>query len=267
MRQYPKAKKSLGQNFLVDDNIRRKIIADCNICSSDTVLEIGPGLGALTRGLVKVAKKVSAVEKDKSLYEYLKEEFKDHSNLYLIHEDILKYFLGETKTKVIGNIPYNIASPLLEHLIRQKHNISRIFMTIQKELAQRMIAQAGSKDYSAFSLFIQYHTEPKILFPIKRTCFRPQPKVDSCFIELGIPRQPVLQVKNEKLLFQIIHICFNQRRKMITNTLKEFLGKSSLDELYAVAAIDPTVRPEQLSLQDFSFITDFIWKKRKTGVV
>ncbi|MFC1703993.1 16S rRNA (adenine(1518)-N(6)/adenine(1519)-N(6))-dimethyltransferase RsmA [Candidatus Omnitrophota bacterium] len=260
MTSYIPAKKSLGQNFLVDGNMRRKIIAACNVKKTDTVVEIGPGKGALTQDLAHFAKKVIAVEKDTRLFEYLKLAFNDVSNLILVNQDMLKFNITEKRTKVIGNIPYNITSPLIEHLINQKEKISEIFLCVQKELAVRMVATPGSKDYSAFSLFVQYFTLPDLLFSIKNSCFRPQPKVDSCFMNLKVRKKPSVTVLNEILLFVFIRESFNRRRKMILNTLKEFLDKKGLAELARTTNIDTTIRPDRLSINDFARIANFIFK-------
>ena len=252
------AKKSLGQNFLTDDNIKRKIIKVCQLTHSDNVLEIGPGTGVLTREIVKIAKTVTAVEKDTRLCEQLVGLLDDYKNLTLINEDILKFELTQKNTKVIGNIPYNISSPIIEHLICQKEKISEIYISLQKELAQRIVAKPGGKDCGSFSLFVQYHTLPSIKFIIKRGCFRPQPNVDSAFLELKIRKTPPVKVKDEELFFRIIRAAFGQRRKMISNTLKKFIDIEKLEDLFSKTGINSQIRPEKLGLEDFAKITNFI---------
>ncbi len=241
-------KKHLGQNFLTDNHIKTKIIAACQLENDDNVLEIGPGKGILTQEIVTSVKSVIAVEKDKKLFEYLEGKLKDYKNLTLINEDILKFKLKQNNTKVIGNIPYNISSPLIEHLINQKQKICSIFISLQKELAERIVATPGSKVYGSFSLFVQYHTEPQIKFFIKKGSFHPSPKVDSAFVELKIREIPSVKVKNEELLFKIIRTSFNQRRKMISNTLKRFLSADKISQI----GIEPSKRPEQLGLEEFA---------------
>ncbi|MFH1655900.1 MAG: 16S rRNA (adenine(1518)-N(6)/adenine(1519)-N(6))-dimethyltransferase RsmA [Candidatus Omnitrophota bacterium] len=250
------AKKSLGQNFLSDDNIKRKIIHACQLSKDDFVLEIGPGLGALTKDIAIGVKSITAVEKDVRLCGHLVILLDDYKNLILINEDILKFKITQKNTKVVGNIPYNISSPIIEHLINQRDKISVIYISLQKELARRIIAKPGGKDYSSFSLFVQYYTIPEIKFIIKRGSFKPQPKVDSAFVELIVRKVPAVKVKNEELLFRIIRACFNQRRKMISNTLRDFVRADKISQI----DIDQNCRPEELSLQDFAKIADFVVK-------
>jgi len=252
------AKKSLGQNFLTDDNIKRKIIQACQLSKTDFVLEIGPGLGALTKEISKRVKSVIAVEKDTRLCGHLTNLLDEYKNLILINEDILKFKITKNNTKVLGNIPYNISSPIIEHLINQKDKISSIYISLQKELAKRIIAKPGGKDCGSFSLFVQYHTKPEIKFIIKRDCFKPQPNVDSAFIELKIRKTPAVKVRNEELFFRIIRTTFNQRRKMISNTLKDFASANKISSLSKKTGIVTSIRPEKLGLEDFAKITDFI---------
>ncbi|MBM3248326.1 MAG: ribosomal RNA small subunit methyltransferase A [Candidatus Omnitrophica bacterium] len=247
---YPK--KFLGQNFLFDDNIKSKIIQACNLSGEDFVLEIGPGTGALTKELVKIAKGVVAVEKDIRLFQILCSTLGEYLNLSIVNQDILKYRISQSNTKVIGNIPYNISSPIIEHLINQKEKISVIYISLQKELAQRIIAKPGGKDYGSLSLFVQYHTSPSIKFIIKSGSFKPRPKVDSAFVELLIRKTPAVSVKDEETLFKIIRAAFGQRRKMISNTLKAFLSAEKICQ----TGISPSIRPEDLSLQDFAKLAD-----------
>lgn len=247
-------RKSLGQNFLTDKHIKTKIIAACQLNCDDNVLEIGPGKGILTQDIVTSVKSLIAVEKDKKLFEYLGGKFKDCKNLTLVNDDILKFKLKQNNTKVIGNIPYNISSPLIEHLINQKNKISAIYISLQKEFAERLVANPGSKVYGAFSLFVQYHTEPQIRFFIKKGSFHPVPKVDSAFVELKVRETPAVKVKKEELLFKIIRAAFNQRRKMISNTLKRFLSSAEISK----TGIKPNKRPEELSIEDFAKIEEVV---------
>ena len=241
------AKKSLGQNFLTDDNIKRKIIEVCQLTQNDFVLEIGPGRGALTREIAKRVKSITAVEKDTRLCGNLVGLLDEYKNLILINEDILNFKISQDDTKVIGNIPYNISSPIIEYLIDQKEKVKVIYICLQKELAKRIVAKPGGKDYGSFSLFVQYSTEPEIKFIIKKGCFRPQPKVDSAFVELKIRKPVKVKVQNEQFLFKIIRTSFNQRRKMISNTLGDIVDIKKIAE----TGIKPSSRPEELSLEDF----------------
>lgn len=247
---YPR--KSLSQNFLIDDNIKAKIIQTCNLSKDDNVLEIGPGKGVLTKELIRLAKSVVAVEKDVRLFQMLCQTLGEYLNLSLVNQDILKYRISQSNTKVIGNIPYNISSPLIEHLLEQRDKISVIYISLQKELADRIIAKPGGKDYGSFSLFVQYHTIPAIKFIIKKGSFKPRPKVDSAFVELLIRKTPAVSVKDEELFFKIIRVAFGQRRKMISNTLKEIIGAEKICQI----GISPSIRPEDLSLEDFGRLSN-----------
>ena len=248
-----KPKKSLGQNFLIDRNIREKIIQASGLKKEDTVLEIGPGRGEISEGLLNQVKKLIAVEIDASLCPALKDKFSLRANFELINEDILKIdlsklFPGAGKIKVIANLPYYISTPAITHLLKYKKQISEIYLTLQKEVAQRISAVPGTKTYGAFSCFAQFHTRPEILFEIKNTSFWPRPKVDSCFIRLKALAKPRLKIDDEEKLFRIIRTAFNQRRKQLKNSLKKILPP----EAFKKAGIDPNSRAEELSLSDFA---------------
>lgn len=251
-----KPKKSLGQNFLVDKNIQRKIIEACDFKPPDIVLEIGSGRGELTSDIANKVKFVIGVEIDKQLSGLLKEGFKDYKNVKIINQNILKFnlnsYFAKTKIKVIGNIPYYITSPIIEHLFKYKDKIEAIFLTVQKEFGQRMCASKGSKDYGAFSCFVQFHAKPGIIFNIKKNSFYPAPKVDSCFLRLVIRGKPLFTLKNESLLFKIIRAAFNQRRKTLRNSLKNIVSPQKLEAYFSRYKITPNIRPEDLGLEDFT---------------
>jgi len=247
--------KRLGQNFLIDGNIQRKIIDAISLGKEDAVLEIGPGLGALTKEASKNAKKLTAIEKDARLYNFL---LKDAAcnNLELIHGDILKYDFsngGSHSLKVFGNLPYYISSPILIRLIENRSFIDSIFITVQKEFAQRVVASPGSKVYGSISCFVQFYPEPHILFTIKRRSFYPAPGVDSCFMRLCIRRKP-LYLTDEGKLFRIIRGSFSKRRKTILNSLYStgmFLSKEELLGRLKRTGILPNKRAEEISLEKF----------------
>jgi 16S rRNA (adenine1518-N6/adenine1519-N6)-dimethyltransferase len=259
---HTKPKKSLGQNFLIDKNIQNKI-ADClEIGPDDAVLEIGPGEGAITGLLCRKAGKVFAVEIDRNLCALLTTKFATARNLSVINADILKFDLRSlppgNKLNVIGNIPYYITSPIVEHLLLYRERVEDVYLTVQKEFAHRMAADPGSKAYGSFSCFVQYYTEPEILFLIKRNSFHPAPKVDSCFMRLKIRREPAVKVKNEAMLFKIIRSAFQQRRKTMKNGLEELIPSRQLEEFFRRYDIDPRIRAEDLALQDFANLADLI---------
>ena len=256
-----KPKKSLGQNFLVDKNIQNKIISSVELGKADVVLEIGPGEGAITGALCRDAGKVYAVEIDRNLCAHLTSKFSGCENISVINSDILKFDLRSlppgNKLKVIGNIPYYITSPIVEHLIFYRGMIQDIYLTVQKEFAQRMAASSGSKTYGSFSCFVQYYTEPEILFLIKKNSFHPPPKIDSCFLRLKLRPEPAVKVKDEKMLFKIIRTGFQQRRKTLKNSLEELIPQDKLDKFFREYDFNPKIRPEELSLQDFANLANY----------
>lgn len=252
-----KPKKSLGQNFLIDQNIQRKIIGACNFNSSDIVLEIGAGRGELTRLIAPLVKKVYALELDTDLCGILKDNLSAYSNAEIINQDVLKlnfyrrFRKLENKLNVIGNIPYYIATPILERLIKFREIIEEIYVTVQKEFAARIIARPGSKDYGSLSCFLQYYCEPKINLLIKKTCFLPSPKVDSCFLSLKIRGKLPLDLKTERRFFRITRAAFNQRRKTLRNSLKDVIPQQKLYAFFKEYNINANVRPEELTISDF----------------
>lgn len=256
-----KPRKSLGQHFLVDRNIQAKIIQACHLQKSDSVLEIGPGPGQLTQRISPEVKEVLAVELDKELCVGLKEKLK-FDNLKIFCQDILKFNFRNLnhKVKVVGNLPYYISTPIISHLLDNKDKISAIYISLQKELGERLVASPGGKEYGAFSCFVQYHTQSRILFKIGKGCFRPSPKVDSVFLELKIRGKPAVEVKDEALFFKLIHAAFNQRRKTIRNSLSGLFPKTDLNCLLEKARLNPQSRPEQLSLDDFSRLANMLNK-------
>jgi len=259
-----KPKKSLGQNFLFDKNIQKKITSACNLCAGDIVLEIGAGMGDLTEQLAQRARKVYALEVDRRLFPALEQKLSAYPNCQLVKESILEFDIAklfkrdqlEQKIKVIGNIPYYISSPIIEHLIKYRTDIDTVFMTVQKEFGRRMSAAPGSKEYGSFSCFVQYYAESKIIFEIKKGSFKPVPKVDSCFISLKFRQRPAVEVKNEDVFFKLIRGSFNQRRKTMRNSLSEFVPLGLLEEFFKQRCIDRNVRPEELGLGDFADLSN-----------
>ncbi|MFC1621116.1 16S rRNA (adenine(1518)-N(6)/adenine(1519)-N(6))-dimethyltransferase RsmA [Candidatus Omnitrophota bacterium] len=245
--------KRLGQNFLIDQNIQKKIIALAHIEKEDTVLEVGPGLGALTSGLCKAASKVIAIEKDKRLHEILLQS-SSFENLELIQGDALKHdFSKHSKIKVLGNLPYYISSPILVYLLKNRSVIDSIFITVQREFAERLVAKPGTRDYGSISCFTQFYAEPEILFKIKKTAFYPMPKVDSCFLKICVRNQG-LYLTDEEKLFKMIRSSFEKRRKTILNSLAasgDFGSKQELLERLSKAGISSNRRPETISLDEF----------------
>ena len=251
------AKKSLGQNFLFDPAILGRIIEAAGIGPDDTVVEIGPGPGRLTMLLSKVAKKVIAIELDSDLYIKLQDELTGRENVELVLGDALKYRYDDLGPfKVVANIPYYITTPIIFSLIEARSNLVSMTLTIQKEVAQRIVANPGTKDYGVLSLAVQYHADPEIKFIIPAGAFRPVPKVDSAVIHMHIRKTPKVVVADEALLFKIIRAGFSQRRKTLSNALKPLMP--DIKDVLIDTGIDPGRRGETLSMDEFARLADHI---------
>ena len=259
--------KRFGENYLIDGNVRDKIITEANADTGDTILEIGPGFGALTFDLAARSAVVFAVEKDKKAFEILKDLVKDGlPKLQIFNEDILGYDLSKiftgNKIKVVGNLPYYITTPAIEYIIENREIIESALIVIQKEVADRLLAPEGSKDRGSISCFVQYYTKPEYLYTIKRTSFYPVPDVDSSLLRLKILRKPAFEVRDESLFFKIVRGAFNQRRKSIINSLSREavldIPKEKLIGILKELNIDPASRPEDLPLSSFASIANSI---------
>jgi 16S rRNA (adenine1518-N6/adenine1519-N6)-dimethyltransferase len=261
-------KKRFGQNFLIEKNIVLKILKAISLTKEDIVLEIGSGKGILTKGLVSQVKKVIAVELDTSLFIGLKIELKDSKNIELVNKDILELDLEallkslriNQKITIVGNIPYNITSPILEFIFKNIKLVNNAFLMVQREFAERLVAELNTKDYSSLTCFTQFHSNPVLLFPVKRTCFRPEPKVDSYFIKIEPKKADYwsgdLEPKDKALLFKIIRAAFCQRRKSISNSLSKLLDKQRLNKALSELKINSSLRAENLSIGDFIRISN-----------
>jgi 16S rRNA (adenine1518-N6/adenine1519-N6)-dimethyltransferase len=252
-------KKSLSQNFLINDRAARRIVDSLDIQESDTVLEIGAGKGALTKHLLKKATKVIAVEIDKRLCQHLERTFPERENLVLINQDVLKIDFGrltdqEGHFKVIGNLPYQITSPLLSLLLENREYIPLSVLMVQREVARRICAQPGNKDWSPLSVSVQLYSEVKTLFSLKPASFFPPPQVESSVIKITFLKKPKTLVGDKELFFSVIRSAFGQRRKMILNSLSGNLNlpKGQLERIFSKVQIDPRRRPETLSIQEFA---------------
>lgn len=255
--------KKLGQNFLVDANIRDKIIGCAELGREDTLLEIGSGLGQLTFELSKIAKKIIAVEYDRKLFSILSDLSKGFPNIILIHEDFLKFNLKEfapknRKFNVISNLPYCITTPVILKLFAHSGYIDFAILSLQKEFADRLVAEPSSKEYSSLTLFAEFHSEIKRLFNISKNSFYPAPKVDSTVISMRMRPEPPVGVADKKDLFELIRAGFSTRRKTLVNALlsrhyKNF-SKDRLEKTLADAGIPQNARAETLNLSDFARI-------------
>jgi len=251
--------RRLGQNFLVDPRILSRIVSAIGAGPQDQVLEIGAGLGALTEGLLATGASVHAVERDARFFRVLSERFIDSPNLQLIRSDLLKLDLGTIAAQepksllVVGNIPFSMTSRILEYLLRQRQWVKRAVLTVQKEVAQRIVAQPGTKAYSSITLLVQVAFKPTIAFFIPPSCFYPQPKVTSSVISLDPLPQPILPPEEEEAVLKLVRLLFTHRRKTILNALaipRIDLTKGEIQQRLARASIDPTRRPETLSHQE-----------------
>lgn len=260
--------KSLGQNFLIDASVPERI-ADSVVADREcSVLEIGPGIGCLTAELSVRAGQVLSVELDRRLQPLLRETLSSAENTDVLFADIMKLDLrqlaSERMTKpiklVCANLPYNITSPVLTSLI-EADCFERICVMIQKEVAERICAGPGTKDYGAFGLFVQWYYAPELLFTVPPHCFMPQPKVTSAVIRLTRRTAPPAEVRDEKLLFQVIRAAFNQRRKTLTNALSAAepqLSKADCERILKLCDLDTNIRGEKLNLVDFARISNEI---------
>jgi 16S rRNA (adenine1518-N6/adenine1519-N6)-dimethyltransferase len=248
-------KKPFGQHFLFDQNILRKIIDCGNITSGDTVVEIGPGLGPLTKLLAERARKVIAIEFDKKLIGRLKENLSEKKNVEIVNADALKfpYENIKGKFKVVSNIPYNITTPIIFKLLEYKKKIPGMTLLMQKEVAKRIVASHNSKEYGVLSISIQLYTKPVLKFKVSRKAFSPPPDVDSMVVNFKVSSSPLFQVNNEAQFLEIARTAFSQRRKTILNSLKLYEG---IGEALSEAGIDSKQRPENLSIEDFTRLSD-----------
>lgn len=260
--------KSLGQNFLTDDEVLKDIVDGANITKDDFIIEIGPGVGTLTRLLLDSAKKVCAVELDSSLIPILQEELNDFENFTLINDDALKIdfnkIIGdETSVKVVANLPYYVTTPIITKILIEGYKFKSLTIMIQKEVAERMASKPDCKDYGALSLLVQYYCDANIVRKVPPTAFIPQPKVDSIVIKLDKLNEPRVKIKDEKLFFMVIRSAFNMRRKTLWNALKVLkLDKEAYEQAFLNANIDPKRRGETLSIEEFANLSNEIYKKK-----
>lgn len=259
-----KFSKGLGQNFLIDDTVLEDIVQAADISPEDLVIEIGPGVGTLTKLLLKRAKKVCAVELDDKLIPILNEELKEFSNLEIIHGDALKVdfneIIGDEKSvKVVANLPYYVTTPIISRLLKGNYNFSSITIMIQKEVAERIAAKPSTKDYGALTLLVQYYSAIEVVRKVGPDAFIPQPKVESMVIKLSKLPAPRVDVADVDLLFKVIRESFNMRRKTLSNSLKNLkLDKERLQKAFEDAGIDPRRRGETLSIEEFGRLSDCI---------
>lgn len=265
--------KSLGQNFLIDKNIIDKICDGAEIKESDQIIEIGPGIGTLTQELCKRAKRVVAIEIDKNLFPILNDNLSNYDNFHLVEGDVLKidlnvliseHFDDDGEVKVVANLPYYITTPIIMKLLEEKIKVSKIVVMVQKEVALRMKAKPGSKDYGALSIAVQYYSKPEIIVNVPKNVFMPRPNVDSTVIMLDVYEKPIVKVQDENLLFKVVKAAFGKRRKTLVNALSSSqlgIDKEDLISILNRCNIDVKARAESLSLDEFAKITNSISSK------
>lgn len=266
-------KKSLGQNFLIDTNILNRIVDHANLTEESGAIEIGPGIGALTEQLLRRSKKVVAFEIDQRLLPILEETLAPYPNKKIIHQDVLKAdvasivaeeFAGIEDVMVVANLPYYVTTPIIMKLLEDKLPIRGIVCMLQKEVAERIAAKPGNKDYGSLSIAVQYYTEAETVMIVPKTVFVPQPNVDSAVIRLTVRETPRVSVKDEAFFFTVTRASFAQRRKTILNNLTSQLpaGKEKKEQILAAlgeANIDPTRRGETLSIEEFAVLSDALF--------
>lgn len=266
--------KKFGQNFLIDTHVLEKIIRCAEITKEDFVLEIGPGIGTMTQYLACAAKKVAAIEIDRTLIPILEDTLDGYDNVTVINDDVLKVDIAELARrendgkpiKVVANLPYYITTPIIMGLFESQVPLQSVTVMIQKEVAQRMQALPGTKDYGALSLAVQYYAKPYLAANVPPNCFMPRPKVGSAVIRLERYENPPVQVQDERLMFRIIRASFNQRRKTLVNGLKNSadldFSREDVEAALQSLGLSANVRGEALTLQEFAALSDALTNSR-----
>lgn len=258
--------KSLGQNFLIDNSVLQDIVESAHISKDDFVIEIGPGIGTLTKELLLKAKKVCSIELDSDLIPILEEELKEFRNFEIIHKDALKIdyneIIGEEKSvKLVANLPYYVTTPIIAKLLNDHYNFKSLTIMIQKEVAERIVSKPNCKEYGAISILVQYYCDTQIIRKVPCSSFVPQPKVDSMVIRLDRLTEPRTKLDNVELFFKIVRSSFNMRRKTLWNALKNIsLDKNKLEIAFHESGIDPKRRGETLSIEEFGKLSNCINK-------
>lgn len=266
-----KFSKSLGQNFLIDDNVIDKILDGARLSEGDKIIEVGPGIGTLTREMGKVADKVVAIEIDKTLIPILKDTLDEFENIEVVNKDILKVDvqglvnekLSGGPVKLVANLPYYITTPIVMKFLEEDIPVTDIVVMVQKEVADRMNAGPGTKDYGALSIAVQYYCDTEIVAKAPRHMFIPQPNVDSTVIGLHVREEKKYKVDSEEVFFKTVKAAFGQRRKTLLNALGTlgFLDKDEIREVLQEANIDEKRRGETLSIEEFANLANCVNKK------
>ena len=258
--------KKFGQNFLIDTHVLDKIIKAANITKDDLVLEIGPGIGTMTQYLAEAAGKVIAVEIDKNLIPILADTLGEYENVQVINEDVLKLDIralaerenGGRPIKIVANLPYYITTPIIFKLLTSTSEISKYVLMMQKEVADRICGKPNTKDYNALSVAIAYRATAKKVLSVPKTAFIPQPNVESAVVRLDIDAIQKYFPKDERLFFDLIRLCFTQRRKTLLNNLSLKYSKEQVLRMLTDLGLSPQIRSEALQIEDFIRISDYL---------
>ena len=261
--------KALGQNFIIDPSVCPEMVRNLNADEKTGVIEIGPGIGVLTKELCKTAGKVAAIELDKRLFPVLEETLGEFKNAEIIEGDVLRLdlnalikekFSGMTSIKVCANLPYYITSPVIMALLENRLAIDEIVVMVQKEAAERLCAEIGSRDSGAVTVAVNYYAQAEMLFEVPKECFYPAPKVDSAVMKLTLRKNPPIDIKDEKHFFAIVKAAFSQRRKTALNCLSGGLGisKSAVSAALKAAELDERARAESISMEDFALLSEIL---------
>ncbi|MBU7594100.1 16S rRNA (adenine(1518)-N(6)/adenine(1519)-N(6))-dimethyltransferase RsmA [Metabacillus halosaccharovorans] len=267
-------KKSLGQNFLIEPNVLSRIVDHAEVTDKTGVIEIGPGIGALTEQLARRAKRVIAFEIDQRLLPILNETLEPYKNVTVIHQDVLEANLNKAiedsfhdceEIMVVANLPYYVTTPIIMKLLEEKLPLKGIVVMLQKEVADRISAVPSTKEYGSLSIAVQYYTEAKTVMTVPKTVFVPQPNVDSAIIRLLVRDKPIVEIEDEGFFFQIVRASFAQRRKTLLNNLVHYLPngkeqKGKIEEALLEIGIDGKRRGESLSIEEFAKLSDHLVK-------
>jgi len=250
-------KKLLGQNFLVDEKIASKIVEAVDIRKGDTIVEVGPGRGILTEKILSFPCKLFAVELDRRLHSFLQRKLEDRKNLKLVRGDFLVFDLGlaaETdKLKLVGNLPYRITGPVMRKVVEEREIIDSAVFMVQREVAERLSAGAGTKAYGPLSIFVQVHAKVERLFNVPPRCFKPQPKVSSAAVKITLRSEPLVKAEEEEFFFWLVKTAFSQRRKMFVNSISDSLkiSKPELQQRLVEVGLEKRCRPEDIEIEEF----------------
>lgn len=262
------ANKNLGQNFLVDDETVSRIIEAADIRKEDLIIEIGPGLGTITKELLERAGKVICIELDERMVSILKDRFSLYDNFELINQDVLKVDLQTLikkekfkSNKIVANLPYYITTPIIMKLLEDKLKVETITVMVQKEVAERLVAEPGKGESGAITYAINYYTKPRTVLQVPNTAFIPAPKVNSTVIQLEVQKETTVKVEEEKKLFELIKIAFMQKRKTLVNALtnsNKYGSKEQIEKAIKEIGLDLKIRPEKLTLEQYAELAKYI---------